>query len=194
MKKIKNILLFFPIGQDESPTDSSPHLEPYSMLFNRKERMDVKKPGPFFEASPNNFYLDKIISEEENENEETSENNDDNNNIENVDKNKTTKKVNDNNDPGQQEYEIPMSTSMEKRAEIVSKNPSIFVIKCQMCHSGPENLIKSRPKILVKSNMNQFHEKKILNIFSHKNLNFQKNGKYPKQNSVKLIHFISRVF
>jgi receptor-type tyrosine-protein phosphatase N len=105
------------IGQDESPTDSSPHLEPYSMLFNRKERMDVKKPGPFFEASPNNFYLDKIISEEENENEETSENNDDKN-IENVDKNKTTKKVNDNNDPGQQEYEIPMSTSMEKRAEI----------------------------------------------------------------------------
>jgi receptor-type tyrosine-protein phosphatase N len=106
------------IGQDESPTDSSPHLEPYSMLFNRKERMDVKKPGPFFEASPNNFYLDKIISEEENENEETSENKDDNNNIEKVDKNKTTKKVNDNNDPGQQEYEIPMSTSMEKRAEI----------------------------------------------------------------------------
>jgi len=22
--------------------------------------MDVKKPGPFFEASPNNFYLDKL--------------------------------------------------------------------------------------------------------------------------------------
>ena len=90
------------------------------MLFNRKERMDVKKPGPFFEASPNNFYLDKIVSEEENEGSEN--NNDDENNTENdvekVDKNATNK---DNNDPGQQEYEIPMSTSMEKRADTVSK-------------------------------------------------------------------------
>ena len=90
------------------------------MLFNRKERMDVKKPGPFFEASPNNFYLDKIVSEEENEGSEN--NNDDENNTENdvekVDKNATNK---DNNDLGQQEYEIPMSTSMEKRADTVSK-------------------------------------------------------------------------
>ena len=29
-------------------------------VFDRRERMDVKKPGPFFEASPNNFYLDKL--------------------------------------------------------------------------------------------------------------------------------------
>ena len=90
------------------------------MLFNRKERMDVKKPGPFFEASPNNFYLDKIVSEEENEGSEN--NNDDENNteidVEKVDKNATNK---DNNDLGQQEYEIPMSTSMEKRADTVSK-------------------------------------------------------------------------
>lgn len=99
------------IGQDESPTDSSPHLEPYSMLFNRKERMDVKKPGPFFEASPNNFYLDKIISEEENE----APDDDNTADVKKVDKN-TTNKVNDN-DQGQQEYEIPMSTSMEKRAD-----------------------------------------------------------------------------
>ena len=79
--------------------------------------MDVKKPGPFFEASPNNFYLDKIISEEENEAPD-----DDNTSVDvkKVDKN-TTNKVNDN-DQGQQEYEIPMSTSMEKRADTVSKN------------------------------------------------------------------------
>jgi receptor-type tyrosine-protein phosphatase N len=104
------------IGQDESPTDSSPHLEPYSMLFNRKERMDVKKPGPFFEASPNNFYLDKIVSEEENEGSENNNNDENNteNEVEKVDKNATNK---DNNDLGQQEYEIPMSTSMEKRAD-----------------------------------------------------------------------------
>ena len=30
-------------------------------IFDRRERMDVKKPGPFFEASPNNFYLDKLV-------------------------------------------------------------------------------------------------------------------------------------
>ena len=82
--------------------------------------MDVKKPGPFFEASPNNFYLDKIVSEEENEGSEN--NNDDENNteidVEKVDKNATNK---DNNDLGQQEYEIPMSTSIEKRADTVSK-------------------------------------------------------------------------
>ena len=30
------------------------------VVFDRRERMDVKKPGPFFEASPNNFYLDKL--------------------------------------------------------------------------------------------------------------------------------------
>ena len=91
------------------------------MLFNRKERMDVKKPGPFFEASPNNFYLDKIVSEEENEGSENNNNDENNteNEVEKVDKNATNK---DNNDLGQQEYEIPMSTSMEKRADTVSKN------------------------------------------------------------------------
>ena len=30
------------------------------VVFNRHAREDVKKPGPFFEASPNNFYLDKL--------------------------------------------------------------------------------------------------------------------------------------
>jgi receptor-type tyrosine-protein phosphatase N len=30
-------------------------------LFNRNERLDVKKPGPFFPNSANNFFLDKLI-------------------------------------------------------------------------------------------------------------------------------------
>jgi receptor-type tyrosine-protein phosphatase N len=32
--------------------------------FNRRERLDVKKPGPFYSNSPNNFYLDKLLPDE----------------------------------------------------------------------------------------------------------------------------------
>ena len=71
------------------------------MLFNRRERMDVKKPGPFFEASPNNFYLDKLSENYDLKDEENNNNN-----------NETKSE-----DPGQQEYEIPMSTSKEKRMD-----------------------------------------------------------------------------
>ena len=31
-----------------------------SGIFNRNERLDVKKPGPFFPNSANNFFLDKV--------------------------------------------------------------------------------------------------------------------------------------
>lgn len=33
-----------------------------SGIFNRNERLDVKKPGPFFPNSANNFFLDKVTS------------------------------------------------------------------------------------------------------------------------------------
>ena len=32
-----------------------------SFTFNRKERLDVKKPGPFFRNSENNFFFNKVI-------------------------------------------------------------------------------------------------------------------------------------
>jgi receptor-type tyrosine-protein phosphatase N len=35
-----------------------------SLVFSRNERFDVKKPGPFFPNSANNFFLNKIIEEE----------------------------------------------------------------------------------------------------------------------------------
>lgn len=35
------------------------------LIFSRNERFDVKKPGPFFPNSANNFFLNKIIQEEE---------------------------------------------------------------------------------------------------------------------------------
>ena len=33
-----------------------------SFTFNRKERLDVKKPGPFFRNSENNFFFNKVIT------------------------------------------------------------------------------------------------------------------------------------
>ena len=84
----------------------------------------MKKPGPFFEASPNNFYLDKLTYRY-----------DDNTNDNNLDaiegnaKNKTKMDENevegvgkaaingdaDATEQGQQEYEFPMSTKEKRR-------------------------------------------------------------------------------
>lgn len=53
-----------------------------SHLFNRNERLDVKKPGPFFKNSANNFFLDKLINGENvarNNNNNNSETDDENN-------------------------------------------------------------------------------------------------------------------
>lgn len=58
---------------------------PVESVFNRHERLDVKKPGPFFPNSQNNFYLDKIPFD--NDEEETVEDD----------------------DLGQTEYEYPLS-------------------------------------------------------------------------------------
>jgi hypothetical protein len=51
-------------GQQETFNDYDPELIPEEddVVFDRRERMDVKKPGPFFDASPNNLYLDKLTS------------------------------------------------------------------------------------------------------------------------------------
>jgi len=46
---------------------------PVETLFNRRERLDVKKPGPFYTNSPNNFFLDKLLPEAETKDEEEME-------------------------------------------------------------------------------------------------------------------------
>ena len=74
---------------------------------SRRQRIDVKKPGPFFEASHNNFYLDKITDDDDDKSETSKDDSETNESEDDV----------KSNDPGQQEYEIPMSTSMEKRLE-----------------------------------------------------------------------------
>ena len=86
----------------------------YVMLL-RRQRIDVKKPGPFFEASHNNFYLDKITDDDDKS--ETSKDDSETNKSEDKDVKST--------DPGQQEYEIPMSTSMEKRLEPTLLEPNV---------------------------------------------------------------------
>jgi len=37
---------------------------PMESVFDRHGRLDVKKPGPFFTNSPNNFYLDKLLPDD----------------------------------------------------------------------------------------------------------------------------------
>ena len=34
---------------------------PVETIFDRRERLDVKKPGPFYANSQNNFFLDKVL-------------------------------------------------------------------------------------------------------------------------------------
>ena len=48
--------------QDDDILYYNPDIEPITVesVFNRRERLDVKKPGPFYSNSPNNFYLDKV--------------------------------------------------------------------------------------------------------------------------------------
>ena len=72
-------------------------------VFNRRGRLDVKKPGPFYSNSPNNFYLDKLQI-------------DDLENDEDLDEGERLKKHLGSKshrklflDPGQTEYEFPLS-------------------------------------------------------------------------------------
>ena len=94
-------------------------------VFDRRERMDVKKPGPFFEASPNNFYLDKLTyryDDNTNDNNlDAIEGNKDTKNKTKIDENevegvgKATNGDADATEQGQQEYEFPMSTKEKRR-------------------------------------------------------------------------------
>jgi hypothetical protein len=44
-------------GEDEQDNENSLG----SFTFNRKERLDVKKPGPDFPNSENNFFFKKVL-------------------------------------------------------------------------------------------------------------------------------------
>ena len=46
------------VTENDSENDNENALG--SFTFNRKERLDVKKPGPFFPNSENNFFFKKV--------------------------------------------------------------------------------------------------------------------------------------
>ena len=47
-------------GEDGEDEYDSGENELANLIFNRKGRLDVKKPGPFFPNSANNFFLNKV--------------------------------------------------------------------------------------------------------------------------------------
>jgi len=52
-------------GLDDTDTDSVYYSTearfPLETVFDRRERLDVKKPGPFYSNSQNNFFIDKLL-------------------------------------------------------------------------------------------------------------------------------------
>lgn len=87
-------------NEDDDILYYNPEDEPIEVesVFNRRGRLDVKKPGPFYSNSPNNFYLDKLQI-------------DDMENDENFDE-----------DPGQTEYEFPLSPQDPKHKKGVESS------------------------------------------------------------------------
>jgi len=86
------------MDQENDDTDAIYYAEeprlPVETIFDRRERLDVKKPGPFFANSQNNFFLNKLLTLEGEEGEQ------------NLEK-----------DLGQTEYEMPLTMqSKQKKA------------------------------------------------------------------------------
>jgi len=81
---------------------------PVETIFDRRERLDVKKPGPFYANSQNNFFLDKLLAlegEEETGDGETEADYQD--------------------DLGQTEYEMPltMKNKQKKSFQLTERSP-----------------------------------------------------------------------
>ena len=99
-------------NEDDDILYYNPEDEPIEVesVFNRRGRLDVKKPGPFYTNSPNNFYLDKLqINDWEND--------------EDLDEGETRSQIPlfglESHrklflDPGQTEYEFPLSPQEPK--------------------------------------------------------------------------------
>merc|ERR1719331_1830957 len=83
---------------------------PVESVFDRREGLDGKKPGPFFFAhSPNNFFLDKLLPENFDENS-------DEDNVEEGGEEETG---------GQTEYELPLSQQTRPK----KSSDTVFTIK-----------------------------------------------------------------
>merc|ERR1719376_167941 len=82
---------------------------PVESVFDRRERLDVKKPGPFFAHSPNNFFHDKLLPE----------NFDENSDEDNVEEGGEEE------NGGQTEYELPLSPQTRPK----KSSGTVFTIK-----------------------------------------------------------------
>lgn len=96
-----------------------------SRIFNRNERLDVKKPGPFYKNSANNFFLDKLL-----ESDYASEDYADQNDTKNL---------------GQVEYEMPLlAPSKDKRElELETDNFETLGDNNQFVHIGLKNKLNT---------------------------------------------------
>merc|ERR1719305_478630 len=83
---------------------------PVESVFDRRERLDLKKPGPFFAHSPNNFFLDKLLPENFDDNSDEEDN---------------AEEDGEGGKAGQTEYEQPLS--QQTRAKKTSD--TVFTIK-----------------------------------------------------------------
>ena len=106
--------------EDDDILYYNPEDEPIEVesVFNRRGRLDVKKPGPFYSNSPNNFYLDKLQI-------------DDMEDDENFDEGESRPKLPLQGfkshrklflDPGQTEYEFPLSPQDPKHKKGVESS------------------------------------------------------------------------
>jgi len=101
---------------------------PVETIFDRRERLDVKKPGPFYANSQNNFFLDKLLELEADE--ETD--------------------LNSSEDLGQSEYETPltMQKKHKKATQVAEKGPVLGIEEAPSKHSYLVVDIKDRFKTL----------------------------------------------
>jgi len=101
-------------NQDDDILYYNTDIEPITVesVFNRRERLDVKKPGPFYSNSPNNFYLDKLLPDESDSDEELDE------------------------DPGQTEYEYPAASAQENRQKKGMREPLLSYSEPQVEDQG----------------------------------------------------------
>jgi len=98
-----------------------------SSVFDRRERLDVKKPGPFFSNSHNNFFLDKLVPRDSEEKEEL-------------------EKELPSQEEGQTEFESPLSPQQKKTKKDL-KEPLVS-------YSEPEDQSKNYLHVNIKDRFN----------------------------------------
>ena len=111
-------------NEDDDILYYNPDDEPIEVesVFNRRGRLDVKKPGPFYSNSPNNFYLDKLQIDDMEDDEDLDEGK---GLIKHLLGPKSHRKLFL--DPGQTEYEFPLSPQEPKHKKGVESSLASYL-------------------------------------------------------------------